>query len=306
MLDVLVKAMAFVLTIVLGYTLKKSGLFGKEDYKIVSKIAINITLPCAVISGFAGFKMDYSLFWVLLIGLVSNLIMIGAALFLTKRESVGAKLFYIFSLSGHNIGAFTLPFVQSFLGPAGVVTICMFDVGNSIMCTGMTFALAASFLGDAEGNKAPLSLKEVFNRITQSKPFCTYMVMMALVLLGIKVPEWFLTLIKPAASANAFVCMLMIGLMFEINMTSKTMSYLKEIVLGRYLYGVPLAAFFVLAGPFSKEINMTVAAGFLAPSTAIGPIFLEKLKGDVALSGVANSVTIVISVILLTAFFVLL
>ena len=49
-----------------------------------------------------------------------------------------------------------------------------------------------------------------------------------------------------------------------------------------------------------KEVLTLV---FLAPSTAIGPIFIARMGGNVELAGFANSITIVLSIILMTLFF---
>ena len=38
------------------------------ERKIVTKIIMNITLPCALITGFANFKMDTSMLFIILIG----------------------------------------------------------------------------------------------------------------------------------------------------------------------------------------------------------------------------------------------
>ena len=56
MLVVLSKAIAFVLIILIGYICKRRGVFAPTDYQLVSKIVLNITLPCAVISSFAHFQ----------------------------------------------------------------------------------------------------------------------------------------------------------------------------------------------------------------------------------------------------------
>ena len=53
------------------------------------------------------------------------------------------------NFSGYNIGAFTLPFIQNFLGSFGVIAICMFDVGNSISCTGGSYALTTMAINDS-------------------------------------------------------------------------------------------------------------------------------------------------------------
>ena len=98
MLDVLIKALSFVAIICIGYIFKRIGIFNDEDYRIVSKIVINLTLPAAVINSFADFKMDYSLLEVLVIGFLGNVVMVIIALMLTRRETAAAKLFYIFSM----------------------------------------------------------------------------------------------------------------------------------------------------------------------------------------------------------------
>lgn len=72
---VLTKALAFVAVIALGYFLKKRGFFKPHDYELIAKIVLNITLPCAVITSFAAFKMDYTLFILTLIGFCGNLLM---------------------------------------------------------------------------------------------------------------------------------------------------------------------------------------------------------------------------------------
>ena len=138
MLVVLSKALAFVLIILIGYICKRRGFFAPTDYQVVSKIVLNITLPCAVINSFAHFEMDYSLIAAVFLGLCGNLFMLFVSLMLTRGDTPATKIFYIFSLAGYNVGCFTLPFAQAFLTPFAVVGLCMFDVGNSIMCTGMT------------------------------------------------------------------------------------------------------------------------------------------------------------------------
>lgn len=303
MLEVLTKAMSFVAIICIGYIFKRIGIFGREDYRIVSRIVLNLTLPAAVINSFADFKMDYSLLGVLLVGLLGNIFMVLIALLVTKRETAAAKLFYIFSMSGYNIGCFTLPFVQSFLGAFGVIAICIFDMGNAIMCTGLTYAFSASCIGSADGTKEPLNLKNVLQKILSSVPFMVYLVMLILVELDIRLPETVYTLTRSIGGANAFLSTLMIGTMFEINLDKKSLSYITEILGFRYLAGIAFSVGFFFFGPFAPEVNKVVAAAFLAPSTAVGPIYLEKLGGNVQLAGFANSASIIISVIVLTLFF---
>ena len=303
MLIVLSKAIAFVLIILIGYLCKRRGVFAPTDYQLVSKIVLNITLPCAVISSFAHFQLDLSLLAAVALGLSGNCVMIFIALMLTRRETLAAKIFYIFSLAGYNIGCFTLPFAQAFLTPFAVVALCMFDVGNSIMCTGMTYALTASCIGYADGRKDRFSMKSIAEKLLHSVPFVVYISMLLLALAGVKFPQSVYTFTDIVGAANPFLSMLMIGMMFEIKLDKQAMGYVKELFSVRYLASLACAGAFIYFAPFKQEVNYVIALAFMAPCTIIGPIFVEKLGGNVQLASLFNSMTIITSVILFTCFF---
>ena len=303
MLVVLSKAIAFVLIILIGYICKRRGVFAPTDYQLVSKIVLNITLPCAVISSFAHFQLDLSLLAAVALGLSGNCVMIFVALMLTRRETLAAKIFYIFSLAGYNIGCFTLPFAQAFLTPFAVVALCMFDVGNSIMCTGMTYALTASCIGYADGHKDRFSMKSIAEKLLHSAPFVVYISMLILSLVGVQFPKSVYTFTDIVGAANPFLSMLMIGMMFEIRLDKQAMGYVKELFSVRYLISLVCAGAFIYFAPFKQEVNYVIALAFMAPCTIIGPIFVEKLGGNVQLASLFNSMTIITSVILFTCFF---
>ena len=303
MLVVLSKAIAFVLIILIGYICKRRGVFAPTDYQLVSKIVLNITLPCAVISSFAHFQLDLSLLAAVALGLSGNCVMIFVALMLTRRETLAAKIFYIFSLAGYNIGCFTLPFAQAFLTPFAVVALCMFDVGNSIMCTGMTYALTASCIGYADGHKDRFSMKSIAEKLLHSAPFVVYISMLILSLVGVQFPKSVYTFTDIVGAANPFLSMLMIGMMFEIKLDKQAMGYVKELFSVRYLISLACAGAFIYFAPFKQEVNYVIALAFMAPCTIIGPIFVEKLGGNVQLASLFNSMTIITSVILFTCFF---
>lgn len=303
MLVVLSKAIAFVLIILIGYMCKRRGVFAPTDYQLVSKIVLNITLPCAVISSFAHFQLDLSLLAAVALGLSGNCVMLFVALMLTRRETLAAKIFYIFSLAGYNIGCFTLPFAQAFLTPFAVVALCMFDVGNSIMCTGMTYALTASCIGYADGHKDRFSMKSIAEKLLHSAPFVVYISMLILSLAGVQFPKSVYTFTDIVGAANPFLSMLMIGMMFEIRLDKQAMGYVKELFSVRYLISLACAGAFIYFAPFNQEVNYVIALAFMAPCTIIGPIFVEKLGGNVQLASLFNSMTIITSVILFTCFF---
>ena len=170
MAQVLLKASAYVFVIALGYILKRLRFFKPDDYKLILKITLNITMPAAVITNFAAFEFDFSLLFAVLLALGSNVLLWGLGYLFSMKKGRDVRVLYTINFPGYNIGAFTMPFVQGFLGPVGVVTTCLFDAGNAIMCTGGSYALTSRAAG-AEGAEKPTfkqSIKKLF-----TTPFCT-------------------------------------------------------------------------------------------------------------------------------------
>ena len=133
MLDIIVRAGCFVAIIILGYFLKKIGVFKEQDFSVLSKVVMKITLPAAIVSSFSGKEIDHSMLTIVLLGLGGGVIYMLMGFLLNLRASKEKRAFEILNLPGYNIGNFTMPFVQSFLGPAGVITTSLFDTGNAMV-----------------------------------------------------------------------------------------------------------------------------------------------------------------------------
>ena len=70
MIDILSRAGCFVAIIFLGMILRRVGFFKREDFNLLSKIVIRITLPAAIITNLAGREFAYSLFVLIAVGSV--------------------------------------------------------------------------------------------------------------------------------------------------------------------------------------------------------------------------------------------
>lgn len=158
----LTKAASFILIIVLGYILKRIGFFKPDDFQLVSRMVLNITLPCAVITNFEKLSLETSLLMLVAIGVFCNLVMIATGYIVSWRRTHTEKAFNMINYSGYNIGCFTLPYVQNFLGPVGVVATCLFDAGNSVLCTGGTYSIASAVANNERTNAASY-LKKCFH-----------------------------------------------------------------------------------------------------------------------------------------------
>lgn len=296
---IIIKALTFVGIIILGYVLKRTRFFGENASGVITKLVFTFTLPCAIISSFSDFQRDPRLFTIVLLGLGANVLMFVAAMFLSRKKSSADRAFLTMNLPGYNIGAFTLPFVQSFFSSTGVIATCMFDMGNAIMCTGGSYALATGVLGVVEGESP--SVKNALKRLFSSVPFCTYMAMFAVALLGIQLPDGLFSFTASIGGANSFMAMLMIGSLLRLEMKP---AYFKEVakVLGlRYLLAAVLSVICYFVLPFSPEVRTVLAVIVFAPHSSLSPAFTEKCKGDPGLASFSNSLSIILSLVIMTA-----
>lgn len=290
------KVTALVLVIVLSYMLKQHRFFRVEDFKVISNIVLKITLPCAVISNFNRIDVNVSLFSLILTGVFCNLLTIGFGYLVAIHKSRETRAFNMINYSGYNIGCFTMPYIQSFLGPSGVVATCLFDAGNSLLCTGATYSMAAAVA--RTGEKSTIGL--FFKRMFSSVPMDVYIIMVLFAWLQIKLPYSVIAFTDMVGVANPFLAMVMIGIGFEFHSDRKDILRIGGILLNRYLTAFVLAWLFYHYAPFDTEIRKLLVIIVFAPVSAVCTIFTAKCKGDVTMSCTVNSLTIILSVIFMT------
>ena len=297
------RAAAFLLIILLSYGLSRRKFFPEGSAQTVTKITMNITMPAAVISSFAQFQKDNSMLLLIALGLGCNGFMLLMGFLVSRKMRRERRVYYLMNFPGYNIGSFTLPFVQNFFGPLGVVATCLFDTGNSIMCTGGTYAIASGLVGG--GGESRLTLREIAKRLFSSVPFDTYLLMLALVLLGIPIPAPVGTVASTIGAANGFMAMMMLGMMFRFEANAAYLKDAAATLLARYLFAGALSAFFYFCTPFSLELRQVLAVVVFAPNSALSAAFTEKNRGDAGLASFTGTVSLLLSLVIMTVLMLL-
>lgn len=294
MLDILIRAGSFVAIIVLGYVLKKVVFFKESDFGFLSKIVMKITLPAAIVSSFAGKEIDPSMLTIALIGFGGGVLYILAGFLLNIRSTREKRAFDILNIPGYNIGNFTMPFVQSFLGPTGVIVTSLFDVGNAFVCLGGAFGIA-SMVKDGGG----FSFKRIFRALLKSIPFICYVVMTALVLCHIPIPSAITEFAEIVGNANVFLAMLMIGVGFKLGGDRSQIGAILKILITRYSIATAIALICWFVLPFPLEARQALVILAFSPIGSAVPAFTHDLKGDVGLSSAINSFSIICSIVII-------
>ena len=303
--NILLKSSAFVFLIALGYLLKCKGFFGPADYKIPIKIVLNITMPCAVLVSFASYKPDFSLLIIVLFGFGMNCLMLLTAFFVSRKQPRRTRAVWLNCTPSYNIGAFAMPFIQSFLSPAALVGTCLFDLGNALMCNGTTFAISRNILDGTKG----LNLKRIGKTLMTSVPFLAYIIMLLITLFHIPIPQQVVTFVTPMANANAFLAMFMVGMMLDLKIEKSLFREVAGILAIRFGAAVAAALAIYFLSPLPQPIRQALAITVFAPVGMVSTAFTPSAGGDPAVAACANSCSILICIpsilALLTVFGVL-
>ena len=294
MLDILSRAGCFVAIILLGIFLKKIGFFRDSDFTILARITIRITLPATIVVSFAGKQIDPELLGLGLLGLGGGLLYVLIGFVSNRHNSKEQQAFEMLNLTGYNIGTFVLPFAQSFLGPTAVIATSLFDTGNSVICLGGSFSLA-SMVKDGSG----FSFKRILKSLSTSVPFVTYVIMVTMNLTHIPVPGLIVSCAEIIASANAFMAMLMIGVGFKLQGNTSHFKTIGKMLLIRYGIASVLAFAYYYFLPLPLEIRQVLVILAFSPIGSAIPGFTSEMGGDVGLSSAMNSITIIISIIII-------
>ena len=299
MQEILIKAGCYIAIIVLGYVLRRSGFFGPEAFGVLSRIVIKITLPCAIISSSAGKPIDVTMLTISALGLGGGVAYMLAGWLVHRKKDREEKAFAVLNTPGYNIGTFALPFTQSFLGPVGVLTTSLFDVGNSFVCLGGAFG-AAQAVKEGTG----FHLKKILTAPLKSIPFLTHLIMVTLNLLSLDVPGPVVSFAGIVGNANAFLAMLMIGVGFNLSGDRSQAGAIMRILGVRYGIAAVLALAYYFLLPFDLEVRQALVILAFSPIGSAVPVFTAELKGDVGLSSAINSISIVCSIVIIVTLLV--
>lgn len=293
MADILTKALCYVAIIVLGYVLRRRGVFGPGSFEVISTIVVKITMPCAIISATAGKPINLSFLTLSLLGFGGGVLYMAVSGLVNRKYGKRVQAFAILNTPGYAVGTFTLPFAQGFLGDMGVMAASLFDVGNAFICLGGAYSVAAA-VQDGQG----FQIKRMLKALLHSTPFLAHLTMVCLNLNGLMPPRPVLTFAEIIGGSNAFLSMLMIGVGFHLTGDRSQTGTMARILLVRYGVGALLGLCYFFLLPFPLEMRQALVILAFSPIGAAVPGFTAELKSDVGLSSALNSVAIVISIVL--------
>ena len=300
MSEIVLKFCGFLAVILVTYVLKQAGLFHKEDGHMMSRLMMNVTMPCALLSAGRNLRLSVPLVLTLVLAVCCNLVLVGGGIFSAKK--FGRKMQGVFAInsSGFNVGSFALPFIQFFFPASVLGYVCMFDMGNAIMNLGVNNTIGSIV---ASSDVRP-TVRGVIKRLLATPPFSVYIIVVVLALFGLSIPDGVLTLVSIAGNANAFVAMAMIGMLLEVKLPKGDVRLLVRLLAGRYLLVLAMGLLIWFVLPFPTEAKKVLILCIAAPITSTAPVFTSEMVGESDIPAAANSIAILISLALMTGLMV--
>ncbi len=295
MIDISFKTLTLILIIVLGYVLKEFGVFNKDrDFKTFSNLIFYVTLPAAIITKFDGIEFPITFLFIALFGFVCNWMYLFVAK--TIGKTTDEQQFSMININGYNIGNFALPFISYFLEGLPIIAISMFDAGSSAMTGGGNYAVAKTL---SNPNDKP-TVRDLLKPVYSSPIVMVYFFMLILSLLKLRLPSLIIETAGVVGSANTFLSLFMIGVILELDFDLSTSKRLMKYIFARYIPAAIVAVIINLFDFIPQEIKYTLTLILFAPISGNAPIFTDMLDSDLKLAGQMNSISIIISTIILT------
>ena len=292
MSNVLTQTIVYVILLFAGYGFKKAGIFKVEDTDFLKKVILYLTMPAMAVNGLKDLELQPSFLWCFLVGFGTSTILMLVGMAVTRRKSPEERVMYLFNFNTYNIGNFAIPFLTGLISTEGFAALCLFDIGVAIYLYGIDYSLAEA----VKGGKGSFSLKFLLKKIFTSPITDMYLLMILLAALHLRLPDSILKLASVMGNANAFLAMLSIGILFELNLEKENLWDMVKFFALRYGTILLIMAGVILFIPFSQDIRQAICVLLMAPVASIAPLLTMNAGGDGAKAAQINSVSILIGI----------
>ena len=215
MYDVFLKTIQMLLMIGVGYFAKKKGLIPENGARLLSKIMINITLPCVIIGNLNGLSISRDLLMSIVWGVIANgSLLLLAVLICKKKERIDCYI-WLYCLSIFNISGYAVPVAEAFATEREVAALLLFNLPTTIF----NYVIIPRLAGSICKKEGPKSVKERIDSLKKNVPGTVILFMLILCLTGLKIPSEVVSLLSGLRNANSAIAMLSIGVLLEFPKT---------------------------------------------------------------------------------------
>lgn len=251
------------LIIMLGYLLKRFGVFRESDGEVLAKVALNITLPAIILLNVPSVPLNGSNILLPFIGLGCSVLMVLLGLFIFRRQAPLDRGLSMTAAPGYNIGLFAIPLVSGLYGSAGITRFALFDLGNAFAIFGLSWFLAWRFSTHRRDDS--LGVRGIIRMLFGSIPFVVYMLAIVMNLTGVRPIGIAVRFLEVPAVMNRGISMLVLGVLLRFRFPKNTWKAILPSLILRYVFGITIGGLVLFLLPIPIEYRMTVAGALILP-----------------------------------------
>lgn len=267
------------LVVCVGYLCGKLNYIDDHVYGKLSKILLNITLPCMIVASAVGSSSEYDsstivTVWIMAIAMFFVLIpVIGIIINFILKTPEKEKTLFSFMTICSNLGFMGYPVIKAIYGQ-GSIFLCSFYI---MIFSVALYTIGIFMLAKGKGEKSKFNLKQI---ITPGMIAC--IISLILFLTKIQFPEVIKGTLDSVGGITSPLAMMLIG----VSMTKLSLKGLLKN--GRlYLYTLlkqlvfPLICYFVMSPFISNKIILGIFVVMLAmPTGPVAVMFANQYKKD--------------------------
>jgi predicted permease len=156
-----------------GYLLKRVKILKKEDAEGLSRLVLNVTLPCLILVTISEIELNHTFITLPFIcfgfGLIS--LLLGFIIFPKGSGTEKERGIQIMGLLGFNIGLFAYPLIEGIFGIPGLQAIAMVDLGNAFVIFGLMFLIGIFFSKESDVGQPNSSNNPAISNKSQQPSF---------------------------------------------------------------------------------------------------------------------------------------
>lgn len=299
------KTLTMMAAILIGYFCRRRGVFLRSDAKVISKLLMNVILPCVVIKNMNGLTLDLDILAAAVIGVLVNAFFFLQSFVFSRASDPEDRIVKLFSFSSFNVGNYVIPLLDGLLSPHALAGLLVFNyLGTALFTYGFP-PVAGSMLYSTE-EAAGSVWRRLKDALSHNVALLTCVFMLALSLLRLSLPGPVAEICGTLGSANATLAMLSVGILLDLSFPKEELFYYLRIIVIRFGCAVVCALAVWFLAPVSAELRRTLALTVFAPISTVMPslaLHCGYTGGKVAN---VNSLYLPVSIVAMTVLMLLL
>lgn len=285
------------LTICLGYLLRKMGILTREDAGTISKIMMYVTLPCVVVKNLNGVILNIDILTAVLVGIAVNAFFFLLSILTSKKSDPDDRVVKIFSFSSFNIGSYAIPVLSTFVSSSAMAGVLAFNYPGTAL---FTYGVAPTAANMVYKNEQRSSLLLLRNNLLHNVPTVTCLIMLLMSCLHIALPAGAADIFIEISKANSTLAMLSIGILLDLRLPRSEFGKDMAIILIRLSAAVISALGIYCALHIPHELRSALVLVVFAPIASCNPVLALYSGYKGSRVAVINSMYLLVSIVCIT------